>query len=521
MKKHMVTAVFIFALMLILAACDQQPAAETLPAQTEQAQAEDGQDTQNDAEPTRDNVLINLTADIDLLDPHNTASSSDFAMFPEIFSRLVRQYHQDFLPSLATSWELAEDGLSYTFWLRDDVTFHNGDPFTAHDVVFSYERAMASPFVGAPLAPISGVTAVDDFQVRFDLHHQFAPFMTTAPASIWIVGENSVNEAGDNFGRYPIGTGPYRFVEHQPGRSIYLSRFDDYFGPTPAIRDIAYMIILNPATVSIAVEAGDIDIGVHVPPGDVLRLEEQAGLNVTRFDTTHINFITLNATQPPFDNPLVREAIARSIDRQGLITMVADGFGTPANGIFNELTFGFSPDVTPFARDDELARELLAEAGFPDGFDTTIRTIGGAFESPAQVLQANLANIGIRATIELMDQAVFIGDLFAHNYEIGVLAMSLGTDANGWDMVLTSEGGMNMTGLGDPDIDAWFEEGRIVTDPAARVEIYRNIAQRVNDTAAFIPIYFTSAAFVHNSDLQLGWIDAVSSFRVSDMRWLR
>ena len=467
----------------------------------------------------RDDIVINITADIANLDPAHTASSPDFVMFHQIFSRLVDDSADGFVPSLAESWEVAADGLSYTFNLHRDVLFHNGDRLTASDIVFTFERAMASPYTGAPLTPISGVTALDDYTVRFDLHHQFAPFLS-ALQMIWFVGENSVTAAGDAFGRHPIGTGPYMFVSHQPGQSIYLTRFDDYFGETPQIKDVRFMVILNPATVSIAIEAGDIDLASSAPPGDIGRLSTIDRLDTTPFETRHLNFITLNVNAYPLDNPLVRQAIAYSIDRAGIITMVADGFGVPASGFLNSLTFGYSPAVTINPLNTERARELLAEAGYPDGLEMSIKTSGGGhFDSLAQVLQGTLAQAGIRAQIELMDQAAFIGDLFTSNYEIGVLAMALGADADAWSVVFTSEGGMNMTGYGNPQIDALFDHARVLTNDNERIEIYREISQHINDTAAFIPVYFTSTSLVHDRNLRLGWIDANGSIRVSQMRW--
>ena len=466
-------------------------------------------------------MSMNLTADVANLVPQQTASNPDFRVFTLIFSNLVRQTEEGFVPNAAERWELSDDGLFYTFWLRDDVLFHNGDLMTARDVVFTFEQAMESPFVAAPLDAIASVTAVDDFQVRFDLHDPFAPFLLSL-SSIWIVNENVITAAGDDAGRHPIGTGPYMFVEHQPGRSVYLTRFDDYFGEPAIIKDIELMVILNPATLSIAVEAGDIDLATNVPPGDFSRLESLSNLRITYLETNSINFATLNTLLPPFDNPLVREAVARAVDREGMITMVADGHGNAASSFLNSLTFGFDPGAEAFPRDIAKARELLTEAGFPNGFNTTIMTIGGGgiFENIAQVLQANLAEIGITATIELLDQAVAINNLLTANYEIGILAIALPLDADAWNAFFATDGGLNMSGLSDPEVDAWFAEGRATVDEARRLEIYRNIQTRINEYVPIIPLYFPIAAYVHDASLQLPWIDAVGNFRFDEVRWI-
>ncbi|MCL1843840.1 MAG: ABC transporter substrate-binding protein [Defluviitaleaceae bacterium] len=467
---------------------------------------------------TRDDIIIAMPSDISNLDPHNTAVSEDFRMFQLIFSNLLRESADGFVPSIAERWEMSGDGMSYTFFLRDDVYFHNGELLTSADVVFSFERAMVSPFVGAALIPVSSVTAVNDFEVRFDLHAPFAPFIP-AVNSIWIVNEDVVTAAGgENF--EPIGTGPYVFVEHNSGISVEFTRFDDYFaGPAP-IRDVTFRVILSPATTSIALEAGEIDLAIHLPYGDIDRLEGLDRLAARRFETASLNFLTINSLIPPFDNPLVREAINLSIDRPGMITMAAEGFGTPANSFINELTFGYSPDVTIAPRNEERARELLAEAGFPDGLDVIISVIGGMFDSHAAILQSNLASVGINAQIVLQDADVFITNVLTQNYEMGILAVALpGMDANAWADILTSDGGMNFSGYSDPDIDRWFDEARVSSDPAARLAAYRNIALRVNEISAFIPLYFTNSAYVHDAGLEIGYITATAAFRVDEIRW--
>jgi len=510
-SKIIIGVLSLMVMLLFVAACDNNEAATI-----------DTNQDATDAAPARNDIIFSLPADISSLDPVATASAADNRMFQLLFSRLLADSADGFVPSVAESYSVSEDAMTYVFTLREDVYFHNGDLLRASDVVFTFERAKESPFVGTPLASIESVTATGEFEVTFSLLYPFAPFLGSI-ANIWLVSERAVTEAGDDFARAPIGSGPYKFVEHQAGRSISFVRFEEYFeGPAP-ITYVTYMIILSPETASIAVEAGDVDFALAVPAGDLDRLAQRPDLSLTPFDTNSVNFITLNVHAEPFDNPLVREAISRAVDREAIITMVADGLGSPAYSFLNDLTFGYAPGaVTAFERDLDRARELLAEAGFPDGFSTTIQTIGGGFDNLAQVVQSNLGDIGINVTIELVEQSVLITNLLTHNYNIGALSVALpGNDANAWADMFTSEGGLNMPGIQDPEIDAWFELGRMTLDPATRIEIYTNIAQRVNDTAAFIPLYFTSQAFVHNADLEMGFITATAAFRVDHIRWVR
>jgi peptide/nickel transport system substrate-binding protein len=388
----------------------------------------------------------------------------------------------------------------------------------ASDVVFTVRRAMESPYVGGSLISIDDVSAVDEYTVKFTLAYEYAPFLASF-RDIYILNEKAVTAAGDDYGKNPVGTGPYKFVSHQAGQAVNLTRHDDYFKGAPPIKDVIWKVILNPATVGIAVEAGDIDLALNVPPGDIKRLEAVANLSSTPFELKSLNFMILNTTAPPFDNADVRKAVAYAVDRKALINMASDGFGTAADGIFNKFTFGFSPDVKPYPFDTVKAKELLVDAGYPDGFDVVIKTIDGVFESQAIVLQSNLAAIGIRAKVEMMDQAAYLNDLFSLNYEMGNLAIALGMDGDDWAMLFTSDGGMNMTGYENPELDRLFDEGRRETDTAKRAAIYKQAAQIVNDDAALISLYFTAGTYIHNKELNLGWIDSNGAFKASELTW--
>jgi peptide/nickel transport system substrate-binding protein len=513
MKRLTVIAAVLAA--LLLTACGGNATASPTPAPSAPAPVAEAEAT---PEPARDNVIISLSADISNLDPANTANQPDIQVLRNIHDTLIMETANGFEPWLAESYEMAEDGLSYTFKLHQGVLFHNGDELKASDVVFTYERAMESPYVNSTLTAIEKVTAEDDYTVRFDLLNEYAPFLS-AHELIYIVSERAVTEGGETYAQNPVGTGPYKFAGNTVGVEVLLTRHDDYFkGPAP-IKDVILKVILDPSTLSIAVESGDVDLALNIPPGDLERLGGVSELAVTDWESKSLYFIILNSKSEKFGNPLVRQAVSHTLDRQTMIDMADDGFGVLANSIWNKFTFGYSPDVTLYPYDIAKAKELMAQAGYPDGFEISLKTIGGNFESQALILQSNLAQIGIKANIELIDQAAFLNDVFSGNYEMGNLGMALGADADGWSTVFTTDGGMNMAAISDPELDSLFAEAGRLSDSDARLAIYKQIAQKINDDSAFIPLYFAERSYVHSNNLQLGWIGSSGEFNCSELKW--
>ena len=248
------------------------------------------------------------------------------------------------MPGLATHWDISPDGLQYTFHLRPGITFHNGDPITADDVVFSYNRAVASPATSRVTGTISRTDKIDDRTVRVTLRHAYAPFIACAGmANLGIVPQRVVEEMGDAaFARNPVGSGPYMFVEWRPGDRLIMEAFPNYWqGPAP-IKHAQYRIISDPSTATIALERGDIDVIYSVPAAERATIKNNP--NLTYFDSPGAAhwFLAFNMQEGRFaNNPLLREAVAYAVNREDIIMGGLEGDGFVTYAPFTPGAFGW------------------------------------------------------------------------------------------------------------------------------------------------------------------------------------
>ena len=384
---------------------------------------------------TLSNVLakdlrITLASEPSSLDPHFHVTTPNTALATHLFDRLVHTDEaQQLVPGLALSWT-SFDPLTWEFKLRPGVTWHDGTPFTADDVVFSFTRAADVP--GSPSGfglYLRGKTVrkVDDLTIRISTATPY-PLMANDMATIAIVskkhGANAAT-ADYNSGKAAIGTGPYKFAAFVPGDRIEFVANPAYWGAKPAwSRVVLRPVRSGPARVA-ALLAGDTDVIEDVPTVDVTKLKSDPRVSLAQSLSYRVVFLQLDqwrettpyanakdagAIKNPFKNVKVRRAISHAINREGLVTRVMEGNALPAAQLLPEGFFGISPTAKIPSYDQEKAKKLLAEAGFPTGFKVTIHGPSGRYPNDTRVLEAiaqMLARVGIEATIETLPPSVF------------------------------------------------------------------------------------------------------------------
>jgi len=358
----------------------------------------------------RADIVIGTAADLITMDPHgsNDAPSSDINS--HVFSTLVRTSNQmEIVSDLAESWE----NLSPTEWqfnLRQGVLWHDGTPFTASDVRFSLLRQQDMPQVSHLVAAISNVHVIDDYTVIIETYEPFGPILANlAHVSTRIVPEHAVTYFGDDgFAENPIGTGPMRFVSWTPGVETVLERFDDYFGGMPLSERLTFRVITDGPARTIALETGEVDMVLVVEHVDVQRIQDHAELYLPEAMSNRVEWLSFNLNREPFDNVLVRRAIAHALDRESLNIVGYMGRSDIAHSFTGPTVFGYNPNVEYIEFNPDLARELLAEAGFPDGFSTTLWSNGDARNRKAQTIQSNLRDIGIMVGFEKLEWAAYL-----------------------------------------------------------------------------------------------------------------
>ncbi len=352
------------------------------------------------------------------LDPTaNTAAAIDRVVFANIYEGLIKvDQGGQFIPGLATSWEVAPDGKVYTFHLRKGVKFHNGEAFNAQAAKWNIERAMGEKTVNPHPEYFRGITAIetpDDDTLIITLEEVDALFIAhMAEGDAVMLPMQGYEDAKSN----PIGTGPFKFVEWVRGDRVEMMRYDEYWNPElPYLDKVVFKFIGDASAQIAALKAGDIDvIGYIAAPESAMELSQDKRFKVFAGTTTGEVIMSTNNKAEPFDNKLVRQAIAYAIDRQTVVDLVMFGYGTPIGSHWSPSTPYYVDLTEKFAYNPEKAKELLAEAGYPDGFKATIKlpAIYSYSRRAGEVIADMLTDVGIELTIEIVEWGQWIERIF-------------------------------------------------------------------------------------------------------------
>jgi peptide/nickel transport system substrate-binding protein len=418
------------------------------------------------------------------------------------------------VPRLAESWEVTPDGLHYTFHLREDVQFHDGTPFDAAAVVDNIMRQIDENHPGrgtgeyrlarAYLAAVEDVTALDEYTVQFTLSDPVASLLDwlTTPAG-WMISPAAITEYGDDLATNPVGTGPFKFVEYRADERLVMQANDDYWGGRPEIDNLVFLPIVDAQARVAALEAGTAHFVLDVAPDVAEELKADPGYALTESLTPQIWFLALNQnTVPIFEDKRVRQAMNYAVDKRAIVDDVLKGSGVVAASQFSEV-FGdwYDPTIEPYPYDPDRARELLAEAGYADGFEVTILTCdsGFAMQSPVdmvQVIQANLASVGITTDIEIQEFASYWASYSAGEFEVAARAWyanQMDPDNYLINFFHSSKiplperrGGLNVTAYVNPEVDRLIDEARVEPDHEKRVEMVHEVTRIIVEDAPWV-----------------------------------
>jgi peptide/nickel transport system substrate-binding protein len=386
----------------------------------------------------------------------------------------------EILPFLAKAWEISEDGKTYTFHLQEGVLFHDGTPCDAEAVRQSFLRAQdkARGIVHPHyFAGIADIEALGPYVVRFVLRKEDASFLT-----LLALGDAVVVPNRDDLYRWPVGTGPFRFAQRDPGYQLRLVRNPQYWrAGYPKVEALVFRFIRDPAAQLAALRAGDVDIVVEVTPEVAETLRADKGFRVVSAPQELVQVLAINKTRVPFDQLAVRQALAHAIDRSHIIRVVALGYASPA---WSHLapTAPYHADMSwLFPYDPERAKALLAEAGYPQGFSATL-TLPANYVfhvRTGEVLAAQLARVGIQLKLELVDWPTWLERVHAQaDFDLTVIGHVGRLDPA---LTLVFYGADRpeyyfRRGWNNPELNELLRRGAVTTDPKARQSIY-TIAQ--------------------------------------------
>lgn len=379
--------------------------------------SEESGDGTEGTDESEDTVLIVANgADPVTFDIQATNDQATARVARQIYDTLIIQTNDlELVPGLATEWEEVEENI-YEFTLREDVTFHNGEPFTASDVEYTLRRAVDSPTIGHIVGSIDPDTieVIDEHTIRVGTSDTFGPFLThLAHPAVGILNEAAVEDAGEDYGvTTVVGTGPFEFQEWVTGSHVTATRYDDYWGEPAGVGSIEFRTISDPSVRLIELESGAIHIAYDIAPSDIPAVEDNDELTLVDTPNLGAEYLGLSVYN---DTPLrelgVRQAIAHAIDVEAIIDTVYMDVGEQMTGPINELVFGYNDDLEAIPYDLDLARELLADAGYPDGGFTLSLYVGDNSQERirvSQIVSEALSQIGITVEVVQMEWGAFL-----------------------------------------------------------------------------------------------------------------
>jgi peptide/nickel transport system substrate-binding protein len=396
-------------------------------------------------------------------------------------------------PSLAESWTESPDGLVYEFQLRQGVRFHNGDPFTAADVIFSFERYKGAA-ANELKTRVKSVEAVDPHRVRFHMHEPWPDFMATfatpATGAAWIVPKAYIEKVGaDGFKQHPIGAGPYQFVSQDPGVGLILEANEGYWRKVPQVKRLVLKSIPEDTTRLAMLKRGEADIAYGVLGTVAEEIQRDPKLKLVPVLGTVTQWVDVFAQwdpKSPWADVRVRRAANHAIDRQAISDAESLGHSKPMGSIIPP-DFDFALPLEAPAYDPDKARQLLREAGFPNGFDGGEIAVGPPYGSVAEAVANYLGAVGIRTNVRLMERAAFT----TARRERQLKQLSYGGSGSYGNAATRIEafvlGGGTFAVGSVPEIDERFRQQASVRDPAKREAILHEIQRIIQDKALFLP----------------------------------
>lgn len=466
-------------------------------------------------------LVAALNADIQTADVQKT--SKDYEVPFNIFDRLVdvevgTDGNSKIVPSLAESWDISDDGLEYTFHLRQGVKFHNSNDFTAEDVAYTFHRMLtveggvntefidqikgADELLAGETDTLEGVEVVDDYTIKVTLKEPFAGFLASISSpGVSIYDSEATEAAGDQFGMDPavtVGTGPFEFSSWSFNNQLVLTRNEDYWKGASGLPGVVIKIIPDTETQSMMFESGELDIlDLDYAADSADRFTETYPDQIVQGPRVGIVYFTMNFNKEPFQDVRVRKAVQMSIDRQAILDALYGGRGQVEQGIFPHGLIGFNPDQEEIKYDPEAAKALLAEAGYADGFDMEIAADSSASDTMTMALEIvsdQLAEVGIRAEIKNYDESTWLET--RKSGELGSFMSTWSADYNDPDnFIYTFFGNEEKTrirSINYPDTEVMerVAKARTLVNEDERLAEYKALEEKlIHEDAAWVPMF--------------------------------
>lgn len=452
-------------------------------------------------------IIFSLGGEVSVLNPILSTDTSSSAVEGTIFSGMTKINEKlEVIPDLAKAWKVSKDGKVWTFYLRRDVKWHDGYPFTAQDVVFTFNSILnpkvnsvrRSNFIidGKPIK----FKALDKYTVQAILPKPFAPFLVRSGMSIipkhLLEGED-INTA--KFNRKPIGTGPFMFKEWVTGDHVSVVRNPNYYLGKPKLAEIIFKVIPDGNARLVALEAGEVD-ETGIPAKDYKRMKTLEGINVFEFDALTYTYLGFNLANPKFVDKRVRQALAYATNKDQLVKLLFKGLASPAYAPSAPISWAYSDDVPKYLYNPEKAKQLLKKAGAEDLEFTILLNQGNKErEKAAIILQQQYKKVGVKVKLRVMEWSALLKIVNVakdpKDFDAVLMGWSLGLDPDGYSIWHSSQypKGFNFIKYINPKVDKLIEQGRTEMDKTKRKAIYAQIYKLIAEDQPYIFLWYPKA----------------------------
>jgi peptide/nickel transport system substrate-binding protein len=479
---------------------------------------------QGDITPTGGTLNFGRGGDSLTLDPARVLDGESAKVCDMLYDTLI-QYREDTTdlePALAAAWESSADGLVWTFHLRQGVQFHDSTPLNADAVVFSLTRPQAV-YREFQAEFINQIIALDPFTVQIALKMPFAPFINALTGFEYsIVSPIAVQHFGDNFASNPVGTGPFKFVRWDKRDKIVLTANDMHWAGEPALDGLIFRTIPDNSVRFMELQQGNIHAMEFPNPDDIPLIQGDARLELIMQPSLNVGFIAMNMDKPPFDNVKVRLAINHAIDKATIIKDLYQGRGIPAKSPIPPTLWSYDDSIEDYAYDPELAKQLLAEAGYPDGFEATLWALSVPRSyipdglALAELLQAELRDIGIKAEIVTYDWEIYVSKILNGEHDMVMLGWNSGDDPDDLFYSLLSIPAaekpiLNLSFYRSDEMQDVLERARTTTNQDERIALYQEAQAIFHRDAPWVPLVHTQRILVVDRSVKnlklppIGW----------------